>query len=662
MYLSKDLSSNLNLKKLSISSTDNIVDFAFHPRNENRALILLKTNSEEFSRLYFTSSLWESSELSRFMDRVVSAFWGNVNGLFYDEGIVFGIRALVDKSSSSSTSVKSFFTVNVDTDKKIKDKVQQVLVSSVMSEFILVVVSANNGDTQLYVSNDNGFNVRKATFYPDKRSKFFNIVDVSNGAITVNVFHGDNEQTGISWGTTYISDFTGSRFKKTIPYNRRYGDHVDYYKVPLVEGIYIANIITNHDSEECRDCADNTACLSNCNYQTQISFNRGEDWNSLYLENCQDKSSPLCQVQLNLYSSIDTPPIYSDPVAPGIIYAVGNIGDKLLSTKYDTFISLDGGYYWKKIFEDKPKYITSTDRGGFTVTMDVDTKQLNYFSIYNETIKSVQISENELRLKLISRNNKNSNSRSIFIFGEIEDKTQIHALDFKDVHNKICDENSNSDYEYFFPATYMDGCFLGRRISYQRKRLTSLCHPNMNFVLSENRINCQCTYSDYQCDDGFENHPIVVPGDLDAFECKPFGKGQSGKSVPNPCIVLYNETKGYVRVPGDSCKGGISIKLDPELRSCPEKFSLFTTLAIIALVAFLITFGCVLVCRGNPILQSWFEAIVLFKSKESMSMESGYSKLVYMPSNNFKDNEDHSNDEISDSDNPSQNDKKNELI
>eukprot|EP00808_Paulinella_micropora_P007941 g51398.t1 len=148
-------------------------------------------------------------------------------------------------------------------------------------------------------------------------------------------------------------------------------------------------------------------------------------------------------------------------------------------------------------------------------------------------------------------------------------------LDFSSLHERACTGlhavgSSESDYENWSPndGRIGDRCVLGRTIRYIRKKPSRPCFNPEDTDIGYEVSHCQCTAADFQCDYGFErledDQPIQgTPANqsINSMECvkmekEPFHPPPSAYAETCEFENYARKTKGYRRVPGDTCVGG----------------------------------------------------------------------------------------------------------
>lgn len=141
-------------------------------------------------------------------------------------------------------------------------------------------------------------------------------------------------------------------------------------------------------------------------------------------------------------------------------------------------------------------------------------------------------------------------------------------FDFNATESRTCQGSDNlsspsSDYEPFIPSDMDgDGCVLGRKVAYARKKPSARCwiaNPVKPVLIDS--VNCKCSRQDYMCDYCYgpkKEDPTVC-----VLECP----DHNPELPPATCNGEWRKTSGYRLVAGDKCSGGVN-KLGP-MQHCP---------------------------------------------------------------------------------------------
>ena len=211
-------------------------------------------------------------------------------------------------------------------------------------------------------------------------SQAYTILDTSEGAAMLNVFH--NEFGSEPWGNVYISDSTGSRYSPSLKYNRRKDTSCDFHKIKSMEGVYIANVIANYGEEACKKCKGFYDCIGKCQFASRITFDKGGQWMPLQAPvydmnnkeiHCQKKieGTNRCPLHLHGFASPGHSPIQSNKDAIGLIMAIGNSGKSLEpqnSGHVSVYYSRDAGVTWDEVIKG-PHHYEISNYGGLMVVV-----------------------------------------------------------------------------------------------------------------------------------------------------------------------------------------------------------------------------------------------------------------------------------------------------
>jgi hypothetical protein len=329
-----------------------------------------------------------------------------------------------------------------------------------------------------------------------------------------------------------------------------------------------------------------------------ISFNKGGEWKRIKSPDrdvegkkydCGDKCF------LNLYGiSSDETPYYSVDSSAGLIIGNGSIGH-YLSTENDkisTFLSRDGGLNWFEIKKGSHIYEIG-DHGALILIADDRNPSSEIFYSWDEglSFEPLKISEEPFMIKNIIME-PTSTSQHFIIYGEYKNKGVskgvVIGVDFSGLHEPQCrnpdtPDTAESDYEKWSPNDGRVGtsCLMGHKTIYIRRKRESKCYNGLTFERKTIVEHCDCTESDYECDFGFAR-------DSQGSACVDIHKSSENSdnnsnapqilAAPENCHGYYKISKGYRKVPGNTCINGL--KFDPLLIPCPYS-GFFTGLGMI---------------------------------------------------------------------------------
>ena len=126
-------------------------------------------------------------------------------------------------------------------------------------------------------------------------------------------------------------------------------------------------------------------------------------------------------------------------------------------------------------------------------------------------------------------------------------------MDFTEIHQPQCNgasspDTDSSDYETWSPydGRHGDKCFLGKKITYVRRKRDRQCYNGEETEMILYQENCPCTEMDFECDAGYKQ---TESGQCEALK-------DLTVEPPEDCSGYYTISKGYRRIPGDTCEGG----------------------------------------------------------------------------------------------------------
>jgi Sortilin, neurotensin receptor 3,/Sortilin, neurotensin receptor 3, C-terminal len=378
-----------------------------------------------------------------------------------------------------------------------------------------------------------------------------------------------------------------------------------------------------------------------------ITYNKGGDWKRIKAperdsEGKKYDCGEYCYLNLQGISS-EYPPYYSVESAAGIIISNGNVG-RYLSHDHEsinTFLSRDGGLTWFEIKKGSHIYEIG-DHGALILIADDQNPTKEIFYSWDEglTFESLTISEEKFLIKNIIIE-PSSTSQHFVIYGEKNKKGNtkgiVIGLDFTGLHEPQCrnpdnPDSSDSDYEKWTPNDGRMGheCLMGHKTIYIRRKRESQCYNGQLFERKTIVEHCDCTEDDYECDFGFAR---AAPGE----PCVSLKKhsGTAGKddnaemyTPPANCQGYYKISRGYRKVPGNTCVNGV--KFDPIIIPCPYS-GIFASLGIVFFIIILAVLVVLIVVAFNKNLFSMIPIILPTGSGSSatpMSNKREYVNIV----------------------------------
>jgi len=451
--------------------------------------------------------------------------------------------------------------------KHSKEILKYSLAFAIFENYMMVaqVTPDMRDQAKLYISTD-GELFEEAQFPPNFKvpDTGFTILESSTGKIFMDIF--TRQTIGSEHGFLFMSNANGTLFSPTLENTNRnsYG-YVDFEKMIGIPGIAIANVVSNPDSYERSKMI-----------QTKISFNDGATWNSINppTEDCYGKKFECdpskdeeCSLHFHSYTERREPRNYfSSETAVGMMVGIGNVGKSLEKYKdSDTFLTRDAGKTWVEIHKDAHLYEFG-DYGGILLLVndEVPTNFLEFSVDQGNTFTKYQFveqKERKVRVKDILTV-PDATSLKFLLIGTISDSTNESGseimiyLDFSPIKtNKCVINHSNpekSDFELWSPSITKDGCLLGEKIEFYRRKAGNDCYMAEKFKDPEFKASsCACTSFDYECDFNF----IRVNDTCELIK---------GAIPPvSPCFNgKYYESTGYRLIPSSKCIDGVRLDTD----------------------------------------------------------------------------------------------------
>lgn len=496
----------------------------------------------------------------------------------------------------------------------------------------------------------------------------YTFLDTSEGSVFLHINHfGDSSK----YGHIYISDAEGIHYSQSLKYNlRSYENQCDFEKINSLEGIYIANVISQSymvDMEqemEVEEYEDEESMEDDHHgfrktedqeegyldfVKTVISFNKGGNWRRVYAPDRDSLGkkydcSEYCYLNLQGISG-DYPPFYSVDSAAGIIIANGNVGRYISNDPDDiaVFLSRDGGLNWFEIRKGSHIYEIG-DHGGLILIADDQTPTNTILYSWDEglTWEELKFTDEKIMVTNIIIE-PTSTGQHFIVYGEKKAKKGLKGgvvigLDFTSLHEPQCrnpdrPDSPDSDYEKWTPNDGRGGkeCLLGRKMIYVRRKREAACFNGETFERKTVVENCQCTEEDYECDIGYER---AGPGE----PCVAIHKKEGHEDVHAPpanCHGYFSISKGYRKIPGDTCVNGV--KFDPILIPCPYS-GIFSSLGVIFFIIIVIALVVLIVIAFNKNFFQNVSEIVQEKmnQKKQQRKSPGYVDLVIFQFNYFR--------------------------
>ncbi|KAI7972263.1 hypothetical protein EIK77_003687 [Talaromyces pinophilus] len=387
-----------------------------------------------------------------------------------------------------------------------------------------------------------------------------------------------NKNADQAYGLLIKSNSNGTSYVLSLNnVNRNNNGYVDFEKLQGLEGVVIANIVSNTEDVE----KGNEKKL-----KTMITHNDGAQWTLIpppakdsegkgYSCGSDGKPTDKCSLHLHGYTERRDPRnTFASGSAIGLSFGVGNVGETL-GSKADasTFFSRDGSISWKEV--KKGNYLWEYgDQGSVLVIVDAGqpTREILFSTDEGDTWEAYQFSDKEVSVLDLSTVPSDT-SKNFLIWGTEagSEKLVTVNLDFSGLRDRTCnldeDTGESEDYYLWEPKHPLQegNCLFGHVEQYHRKNPKSHCWNDWSEAhVHSISHNCSCTLQDYECDYNYERQTdgscALVPGlaKPNAVEyCK-----------ENPDAIEYWEPTGYRRIPLTTCTGGKNLDRW-ESRPCP---------------------------------------------------------------------------------------------
>jgi len=439
--------------------------------------------------------------------------------------------------------------------------------------FVAAVNPRQETEVSLQVSRDEGAaKVFKTALLPVELTEHsYTILDTSEGTVFLHVNHAPFDLSAPT-GHVYISDWSGTSFSLSLPYNHRSADgKCDFEKVEGIEGIYLANFIDDSDigkdglpregwDDETK--ATQGAGKKRLKAKTVITFDKGGIWSYLEPPSVDStgkaiKCSKECHLHLHGITDLYGP-FYSSGSATGLIMATGTVGSHLAESQdqINTYLSRDAGLTWFEVAKGSHIYEFG-DHGGLVVMAydEGSTDSILYSWDQGVTWKTLKISDAPIQVENIIIEPE-AISEKFVVYGWQDDSIGVLIyIDFAELHEtRTCvghdaPDSPASDYETWTPSDGRLGgkCLLGHKVSYTRRKRTAQCFNPEKHERSQFIEHCPCTEEDFECDYGYKRK-------IEGGECVP---DPDAKPAPTDiCKDFHYVSKGYRRVSGDTCVNG----------------------------------------------------------------------------------------------------------
>jgi hypothetical protein len=392
-----------------------------------------------------------------------------------------------------------------------------ILDFATMAEFIIVAAKTPDANSLKVDASVDGRVFAPAEFpknFQIQHQQAYTVLDSSTHAVFLHVTVNANQDR--EYGSIIKSNSNGTSYvlaKSEV--NRDTDGYVDFEKMQGLEGVAMVNTVSNFKEVEGG---------ANKKLKSMITHNDGAEWTLLQAPETDalDQKYPCagsgCTLHIHSYTErSDKGATFSSPSAVGLMMAVGNVGEYLLSKgdeATDTFITRDAGISWQAV--KKGSWLWEYgDQGSIIVIVpeSIPTKVVWYTLDEGKSWVEYEFSPQiEMQIDSITTV-PSDNSLNFLLWGrEIGSRAAKGIatvnLDFSGLsaRQKQCELNEedpahSKDYILWEPKHPMqaDNCLFGHVAQYHRKKPEAQCY-NGKLIHRLHGIdrNCSCTRRDFE--------------------------------------------------------------------------------------------------------------------------------------------------------------------
>lgn len=438
---------------------------------------------------------------------------------------------------------------------------------TIFEEFIIVAqVEENEPTLKMDISID-GHTFAPARFpanFQLDHQQAYTVLDSVTHAVFMHVTTGS--QRGREIGSVIKSNSNGTSYTMSLEsVNRNANGFVDFEKMLGLEGVAIANVVSNVDELE----SGTEKAL-----KTTITHNDGGEWAVLTPPSVDSEGNGFdcsgdCTLHLHGFTERKdrVRDAFSSPSAVGLLIGVGSVGPKLKPVSdSDTFLSRDGGISWKEAV--KGSHMWEFGDQGSIIVLAADRErshEVMYSLNEGETWQTYAFTTKEKALELYDIATVPSDtSRSFLLFGREKGNADafVTRIDFTGLTNVQCtldtDKPDEDDFELWTPShPFMEeNCLFGHEAQYHRKIPDRDCFVGPRVHQPHKLLrNCTCVRQDYECDLNYERASDgscqLVPGYTPP--------DHSAICTTDKDLIEFFEPTGYRRIPLTTCQGGLTL-------------------------------------------------------------------------------------------------------
>mmetsp|Transcript_15969 Transcript_15969/g.34497 ORF Transcript_15969/g.34497 Transcript_15969/m.34497 type:complete len:890 (+) Transcript_15969:138-2807(+) len=403
----------------------------------------------------------------------------------------------------------------------------------------------------LYTSTDGGNAFVQACLPVALKQEGYELMETHDGtgAIVIVDFLIDNGFMDIPASSVYTAGPHHALFSLSLTdvYRADFGFSTDFARIEGLPGVYIANQMVARPVDDVDDYYDLSDSSGKPLVESRITFNGGGLWQRIpapsYFNNpkCNrcSGSTTSCWLHLNGMSAWDSmsstlPSVYSNPSAPGLIMATGNVAPTGLGLDDDldgtcTWLSSDGGVSWSDVGEGA--YIYEYADWGSTIIMarhpgnkGTVADEIRFSIDYGRcwvsiplftalVVDNIRIEPDGQRPRVVVHGKacrRSSNPNCSYLANDTRTSVQgiMYMVDVQQLMGTKMGQCASTDYEMFsIPTSRLDktpACTLGKQMMIQRRGQDKLCFngPDYKRPIPLN-TTCNCTQADVECDYGF---------------------------------------------------------------------------------------------------------------------------------------------------------------
>jgi len=461
--------------------------------------------------------------------------------------------------------------------KKQDIKFKSVVEFATMSEFIIVATKGDDDKTLQLAASLDANHFAEAKFphkFFDVHQTAYTVLDSSTHAVFLHVTV--NPRPDQEYGSIIKSNSNGTLYVSSLnAVNRNTAGYVDFEKMQGLEGVALANIVSNVD--EVNKGAKKQK-------QSRITHNDGAEWEPLQAPakdsegkqyKCDVNKPKECSLHIHGYTErVDPREMYSSPTAVGLMLGVGNVGSELGTfNDANTFMTTDAGVTWKEI--KKGTYAWEFgDQGSVIVIVrrNEDTDHIYYSLDNGEKWDLYKFSDRRIRVDKITTVPSDT-SLNFLLWGKDGKELVTVNIDFSglDVFAEPCklDENnpSSGDYDLWSPQHPLSEdpeCLFGHQAQYHRKKRDAKCRNGQRIDHMHDIVkNCTCTRRDFECAYNYQLN--------DGGECQliPGLSEEDPKKVCETGAREYWTGSPFRRIPLSTCEGGRELDKQGTVNPCP---------------------------------------------------------------------------------------------